>query len=220
MGDVGAPMPGELRVERADLAAHIQGLPGPRALIAITGAPGAGKSHLARELASALQARYPGGTAIVQMDAFHYDDAILQARGLQHRKGAPETFDVAGLAHLLGRLSAEAPEEIAIPVFDRTLELSRAGAAIVPAKARYILIEGNYLLLTRAPWRDLARFFDLSIRLDTPEPLRRTRLHRRWHDQNLAGDEIARRIDTNDLPNGRIVAQESRAADLLVHDPG
>ncbi|MEO8014814.1 MAG: nucleoside/nucleotide kinase family protein, partial [Polaromonas sp.] len=109
----------------ADLiAARAAGHDG-RFLCALAGPPGAGKSTLAAAVVKALG---PGARA-VPMDGFHYDDAVLDTLGLRARKGAPETFDVAGFAHLLHRLRAEA--SVAIPVFDRSLEISRAGAEIV-----------------------------------------------------------------------------------------
>ncbi len=49
--------------------------------------------------------------------------------------------------------------DIAVPVFDRTLELSRAAARLIPGTARHILVEGNYLLLDQPGWRELADFF-------------------------------------------------------------
>ena len=82
MGDVGAFMDSELRVDRADLAAHIRQLDGPRNLIAIAGAPGAGKSHLAAELAAALNAATPGSAAVLPMDGFHLSNDVLETRGL------------------------------------------------------------------------------------------------------------------------------------------
>ena len=42
--------------------------------------------------------------AVVPMDGFHYDDAVLTAKGLRQRKGAPETFDYRRL-----RGAAETP---------------------------------------------------------------------------------------------------------------
>ena len=93
-----------------------------RFVIAIAGPPGAGKSTLAANLSQVL----PEGTsAVVSMDGFHFDDGVLTQRGLRARKGAPETFDFAGFAALLGRSRAGVPD-IAIPVFDRSIELSRA----------------------------------------------------------------------------------------------
>lgn len=217
MGDVGAEMPGELRVPRADLAGHIESLPGPRAITAIVGAPGSGKSRLAKEVAAELNTRRPGSAMIVPMDGFHFDDAILEERGLRPRKGAPETFDVAGLLALILRLQS-IESETAIPVFDRELELSRAGASIVPSTVRHILLEGNYLLLTQAPWRELAQHFDLTTRLNVPEDELRRRLTQRWEKLGIAPAEVTRRVEENDLPNGRLLLSSARAADLVVSD--
>jgi pantothenate kinase len=215
MGDVGATMPGELRVLRADLAGHIESLPGPRSITAIVGAPGSGKSRLAAEIAESLNARRAGSAMVVAMDGFHFDDAILAARGLIPRKGAPETFDVAGLLALILRLRHVEPET-AIPVFDRGLELSRASADIVPATVRHILLEGNYLLLSQAPWRELAQHFDLSIRLAVSEDELRRRLIHRWTKFGFESQEVTRRVEENDLPNGRMLLTSARAADLVI----
>src|SRR5690606_7972087 len=116
-----------------------------------------GKSTLAERLAAELIARGESA-AIVPMDGFHYDDVVLRARGLSHRKGAPEPFDFRCLRVLLQRLRAREPE-IAIPLFDRSMEVSRAAAAIIDRDVRFALVEGNYLLLDEDPWNGLQDMF-------------------------------------------------------------
>ena len=106
-----------------------------RFIVAIAGPPGAGKSTVAEQLLGLLPA---GSAAVVPMDGFHYDDAVLTAKGLRQRKGAPETFDVDGYEALLKRLRA-GDADVAIPVFDRSIELSRAAAAIVAHDVKFIL---------------------------------------------------------------------------------
>lgn len=135
-----------------------------RVLVAIAGAPGAGKSTLSEDLLPLLP---QGAAAIVQMDGFHHDNAVLEARGLLARKGAPETFDFAGFRHALERLKAS-DGEIALPVFDRKADLARAGATVIGPEIRFVLVEGNYLLLDESPWYGLAPLFDFSIFIDVP----------------------------------------------------
>jgi pantothenate kinase len=181
-----------------------------RFLAALAGPPGAGKSTLAAELVAALG---PGAKA-VPMDGFHYDDAVLIARDARNRKGAPDTFDVAGFRHLLQRLRVE--PEVAIPLFDRDLEISRAGADIVIPADQILIVEGNYLLLNEAPWPDLAPLFDLTIWIDVPEAELDRRLLARWAHYGKTPAEARAWIDGNDMPNIRRVVSGSRPADLVI----
>jgi pantothenate kinase len=181
-----------------------------RFLIALAGPPGAGKSTLAAELVGALGA----GAKSVPMDGFHYDDAVLIARGARDRKGAPDTFDAQGFFHLLRRLRVE--DEVAIPLFDRDLEISRAGADIVTKDDRLLVVEGNYLLLNEAPWPQAAPLFDLTVWIDVPEAELDRRLVARWAHYGKTPEQARAWIDGNDMPNIRRVTQNSRAADLLL----
>ncbi len=198
--------PAELATEIRRRADQSQG----RFIAALAGPPGAGKSTLAEALVEALGA----DARVVPMDGFHYDDAILNARGQRNRKGAPETFDVAGYRNLLSRLRAE--DEVAIPVFDRALELSRGSADLVTKDHRILVTEGNYLLLNESPWTDLAGFFDLTVFIDVPEAELDYRLLDRWAFYGKTKQEARDWIDGNDMPNIRRVTQGSRAADIVV----
>jgi pantothenate kinase len=183
-----------------------------RAIIAIAGPPGAGKSTIAEELAGLL----PAGTAAnVPMDGFHYDDAVLDAKGLRARKGAPETFDFDGYEALLERLKP-GDRDVAIPVFDRSIELSRAAAAIVPVSAKFVLTEGNYLLLDEEPWSRLAPLLDFTIFLDVPREELERRLIQRWLDHGRTPEDGRNWVNSNDLPNVDRVLGRRRNADLVV----
>ncbi len=92
-----------------------------RRLVAIAGAPGSGKSTLTDNLVTHLNVTRPGVAAVLPMDGYHFDARVLVPRGLRSRKGAPETFDVVGLQHMLKRLRDDDEEEVAVPVFDRDL---------------------------------------------------------------------------------------------------
>ncbi|MCT8999191.1 nucleoside triphosphate hydrolase [Chelativorans intermedius] len=185
-----------------------------RLMVAVAGPPGSGKSTLAAELAEAL-ARCGETAAVVPMDGFHFDDAVLKAKGLSERKGAPETFDFAGLHTLLQRLRACEPE-VAIPLFDRSMELSRAAAAIVEAHTRIVLVEGNYLLLDEAPWNTLSGLFDVSVFLDVPRAELERRLLARWHAHGRSSEAARHWVETNDLPNADRVLSHRLTADIVL----
>jgi len=185
-----------------------------RRIVAIAGPPGSGKSTLSANLEAELNRRQPGFAAICPMDGFHYDDHVLIARGLRSRKGAPETFDIDGFVHLLGRLRANVPKEIAVPVFDRELEISRAAGRIIPQSVRLVIVEGNYLLLDRDGWRDLE--FDTTIMLIAPRDELRKRLTDRWVHFGKSPEEIAKQVDGNDMLNVDLVQTSSRTADFGV----
>lgn len=206
---------------------------GQRLIVAIAGAPGAGKSTLAqwlcRELNSYLTAQTSAVTdvaVILPMDGYHFDNAIIESAGLLSRKGSPETFDVSGFTDVLQRirqlpcLPATAVNQtdwmsgIALPVFDRKLDLARAGAEMLKPQHGIVLVEGNYLLLQESPWSELKPVFDLSIFLQVPVNVLEERLIRRWLEHDHTEEEARERAGGNDLPNARRVLENSAKADF------
>ena len=185
-----------------------------RLIVAMAGAPGSGKSTLADKLVGKLNGKQPGLAVALPMDGYHYDDLYLVPAGLRPRKGAPHTFDVGGLYHTLKRLRARDEAEVAVPVFDRKIEIARAGARLIPASAGVIVVEGNWLLLDQAPWTRLLPLFDLTVMVEVSEPILRSRLRGRWERHGLPEPEIAAKLEENDLPNGRLVRDGSVAADF------
>jgi pantothenate kinase len=190
-----------------------------RFLFAIAGPPGAGKSTLADALLAALEAAAPGRAALVPMDGYHFDNAVLVERGLLPRKGAPATFDVDGLARDLARIRAGG-QDVAVPVFDRGLDLARAAARVIRADQPLVLVEGNYLLLERVPWSGLAPLFDGTLLMRVPEAELRRRLVARWLSHGLGPEAARTRAEENDLPNAAVVARESRAAEIVWEEGG
>ena len=189
--------------------------PSGRKFVAIAGAPGSGKSTAAEALYDALAERHPGKVAILPMDGFHYDDAVLHEMGRRPWKGAPDTFDVGGLRSVLQRLKDPFETRVAVPVFDRELEISRGSARIIASDMELILVEGNYLLLKDEPWQQLHPYFDMTIFIDVAEDELRRRLRQRWVGYGLSEEDILHKLDGNDLPNGRAVIDRSIEADIV-----
>jgi pantothenate kinase len=201
------------------LAERIQPLrSGPaRVLVAIAGPPASGKTTLADELARRLNAQ-KCQTVVVPQDGFHLDNQVLEDRGQLNRKGAPQTFDGAGFVHMVRRLKERV--DVAVPTFDRTRDISIAGARIVPASAEVIIVEGNYLLYDEAPWFNLAPLWTLSVRLDVPIEELRARLIQRWLGHGLSRTAATRRATSNDVPNAQSVLDHALPSTLTLAPDG
>ncbi|MDQ0994871.1 pantothenate kinase [Phyllobacterium ifriqiyense] len=186
-----------------------------RLVVAIAGPPGAGKSTVSATLCAAINARDPDAAVVVPMDGFHLDNAILDARDMRKRKGSPPTFDCAGFEVMLRRLR-EGGEDIVIPLFDRKLDLARAGADIVKADQRILLVEGNYLLLDQAPWNRLEPLFDMTVFLQVDRLELENRLVQRWLGFGYNVGSAQARALSNDMPNADLVLEHSRPADFIL----
>lgn len=186
-----------------------------RFLVAIAGPPAAGKSTLAEALLERLNAADPGVAGLVPMDGYHYDNSVIGPLGLLPRKGAPETFNAAGLAVDLQRIRSGS-EDVAVPVFDRAADLARANARIITPVERIVLVEGNYLLLERSPWREMRPLFDLSVFVAADEDELERRHLQRWRDHGWDPERARRHVEINDMPNSHLVLGHSRAADITV----
>ena len=182
-----------------------------RYFIALSGPPASGKSTISEKLLKDLTLK-GHNSSILQMDGFHYDDQILKQKSLLLKKGAPETFDVMGFLNFLFRLQNE--DDVAIPIFDRSLELSRSSAVIISKETRVVIVEGNYILLKTHPWRELHKFFNSTIMINTKHEILEKRLIERWRSFNIPEEEIKKKVFENDLPNGVNVYKNSILADF------
>lgn len=184
---------------------------GNRVLIAVAGPPAAGKSHISERLRADLS---PDLAEILPMDGFHYDNLVLDQLQLRHRKGAPQTFDFQNFELTLRRVR-DSEAAVAVPVFDRPLDLSRASARLIGSKTRYVIVEGNYLLLDRQPWAALARLFDLTLFLDAARAQLEARLLKRWTDLDYSRQDAETKVNGNDMPNVDLVINHSLPPDIV-----
>ena len=205
-----------------DRARSLAGGDGRRAVVGITGAPGAGKTTLAEELVRALASAPPPGlpagawVAHVPMDGFHLADVGLERLDRRDRKGAPDTFDAAGYAALLRRIREDPGEVVYAPAFERTLEQPIAGSIPVPPSVRLVVTEGNYLLLDEADWRHVADQLTETWYCDLDEAERLTRLVRRHERFGKDHDAAVAWATGTDQRNAELVASTRSRADLVV----
>jgi pantothenate kinase len=153
-----------------------------RAFAFLVGPPGVGKSTLAAVLAEAGARRRPAPIEmdVVGIDGFHLPHEHLVSHHLRTDagtvplssiKGAPETFDVDGLAWCL---AASADHDVVWPTYDRRVHDVVPGTR--PLSADLVLVEGNWLLLDEPGWRDLATHAHYVVLLTADPDLLRERL--------------------------------------------
>lgn len=183
-----------------------------RALLGITGAPGAGKSTLAQWLVDEL-----GDDAVlVPMDGYHLANEVLVHLGRRDRKGAPDTFDADGYVAMLERLREQEQDVIYAPRFDRDLEESIGSAIEVPLTARLVVTEGNYLLLREGPWSRIRALLDDAWFLLPADEVRHQRLIAR-HMAFGKSEEAAREWSLgSDERNADVIRASMDAADLVI----
>ena len=187
-----------------------------RIAIGLAGGPGTGKSTLAAELVTMVNATHPGSAALVPMDGFHMKHSKLEVLGQVDYKGAPHTFEGAEFVSFLHHLK-HATEPVSGPGYSRKIEDTIENAFTVQPELKTLIVEGNYLLLTEGPWAGIRPLLDYAIFLDVPRDLVKARLLKRHAEEGLFTEERNRaHIERNDLPNYDLVQQSQDRADVVI----
>ena len=183
-----------------------------RRILGIAGGPGVGKSTMAQELSAELGAL----AAYVPMDGFHMKHAKLEALDPAADKGMPHTIEGAAFADFLATLK-NATTDINGPGYSRKIEDVVDDAFTVPATARLMVVEGNYLLLAMAPWWKVRPLLDRAVFISVPRELVRARLMKRHAEEGLFTEERNRaHIERVDLSNYDLVTRSRPRADIAV----
>ena len=152
------------------------------------------------------------------MDGYHLSRAQLSAlpdpATAHARRGAAFTFDGASFLALVRLLRAPLTTRTLTyfaPSFDHAVKDPVADDIAIPATARVVVFEGNYLSLDRSPWREAAELMDELWFVEVEGERARERLVERHVRTGVAGsrEEAARRVEENDLVNGREIVEGS-----------
>jgi type I pantothenate kinase len=139
-------------------------------IIGVAGSVAVGKSTASRVL-RALLAHWPSHPRVDLMttDGFLLPQQVLEDRGLAHRKGFPESYDLRRLVRCLADLKSGAPEVLA-PVYSHLAYDLVPGEHQVIRQPDIVIVEGLNVLQTGRPSPlFVSDFFDFSIYVDAHE---------------------------------------------------
>ena len=192
---------------------------GRRVLALLAAPPGAGKSTLAALLERLSEGEGLEKLTALGMDGFHYRQEYLRAHvvaidgetvSLAAVKGAPQTFDLAGLRDKLRQAAMGKP--CRWPAYDRTLHDPVENAVAV--EGEILLVEGNYLLLDEPGWRELRNLADATISIAADPAFLRARLLARHVALGRPEAEAAAFVDRSDMANVRLCLSKTLPAGL------
>ena len=190
-------------------------VPGERRILGFTGAPGAGKSTVAEQLAVALG---PDAAVLVPMDGFHLANEVLIELGNLNRKGAHDTFDDGGYARLIAALRAQRVGDPVVyaPRFRREIEESIGSSIPVLPTVPLVITEGNYLLLESDAWPAARACIDEVWFLAPDTEVRHTRLLRRHEAYGKSPEEATFWALGSDERNAQLIESTAGRADRIV----
>jgi type I pantothenate kinase len=136
-------------------------------IVAVAGSVAVGKSTAAR-LLETLVRQWPQQprTELVTTDNFLYPNAVLEQRGLSHRKGFPESYDHRALLRFVQQVRAGAPQ-VSVPVYSHVAYDILPGREQSVQRPDVLVLEGINVLQPAPPGAlALADFFDFSVYVD------------------------------------------------------
>lgn len=146
-------------------------------IIGIAGSVAVGKSTTARLLRELLS-RWPHHPRVelLTTDGFLHSNAELEDRGLLHRKGFPESYDVASLLRTVAAVKAGEPL-VEAPVYSHLVYDVVEGETVAIRQPDILVVEGLNVLQSGTE-RDgslfVSDFFDFSVYVDADvEDIRR-----------------------------------------------
>lgn len=191
-------------------------------MVALSGPPGSGTKISSFTLQSILENQYGLATMVAPHDGYHYPLEYLKTHFTDsedaiYRRGAPDTFDPAGLYRDLQRIRNN-DDNVTMPGFDHAKGDPEPDAHMFDREQHAVVIcEGLYLLHDTDGWEGIADLFDLKIYMeqDLEICLERVKIRNRIIP-GYTPEEIDQRTDIVDRQNALLVMASKDRADLVV----
>lgn len=197
-----------------------------RILITIAGIPGSGKSTIANAIANSINSltyetvsKLKPKSISISMDGYHLSRSELNAmedpKKAFLRRGAPFTFDAAGVVNLakILRNSCDLPQDrrliIKAPSFDHKVKDPLPKGITIDPGVNIIILEGNYLLLNIEPWNEIGEYADERWLVEIDIEIARKRLATRHVEAGIEKSihDALTRVDLNDTLNGIFILE-------------
>jgi type I pantothenate kinase len=142
-------------------------------VIGIAGSVAVGKSTTSRIL-QALLSHWPSHPQVdlITTDGFLFPKAALEAKGLMHRKGFPESYDVRRLVRFMADVKSGVPE-VAAPRYSHVAYDIMPDEYQIVRQPDIVIVEGLNVLQTGDGRRRMrmfvSDFFDFSIYVEAQE---------------------------------------------------
>ncbi|MBK8315207.1 MAG: type I pantothenate kinase [Acidobacteria bacterium] len=144
-------------------------------VVGVAGSVAVGKSTTARIL-QALLARWPNHPKVdlITTDGFLFPNAVLESRGLMHRKGFPESYDRRRLVSFVAGVKSGEPE-VDAPLYSHLVYDILPDQVHTVRQPDIMIIEGLNVLQTGVGSTEqdspifVSDFFDFSIYVDAAE---------------------------------------------------
>lgn len=200
--------------------------PNVRTVVALAGPPGSGKTTIANEVARRINAQIGRPVAaVLAMDGFHYSrahlDALPNRAEAYARRGAHWTFDAAGVLDLVNKLHVsrlERSQAILAPSFDHELKDPIADNICISPQVEIVILEGNWLLLDKDPWKRVAGLVDDTWFVDVDREAARQRVAARHIKAGIEStiEAALARVDGNDSINGDEIREHLVKPNMVV----
>jgi pantothenate kinase len=156
---------------------------------------------------------------VIPMDGYHYTKEYLNTMPNPSlafaRRGADWTFDSERFVNDL-RTSHQNKSGF-FPSFDHSHGDPIEQDIELKCDHQFVIVEGLYLLLSKEPWNQIRSIVDVSIFIDCPEEILKSRLISRHMEAfQMSREKAEERVVSNDLPNAAEVLASKDRADIIL----